>query len=583
MEINMFFNKVTDTPQILNNSADELVRLAKLHNTKVIERIEEVPADEGWLTQSKHQEALINRYGECILLSNSGLVYTAAAQHNALDQAQRALVIELSIELQTVKIKVCSPEVMSQLYRQRNTLNVLQHKKNRRSITTFSQDESRSEAQKLVDALIENAAKAPATDIHIAVNQHTGLATIKFRVFGLMRPFHNHHMGSETWDAKSVTEAMSATINADAVKNNGSPKAFNPKEPLDALFCMQTKTGEKNIRYAQTPTGNGFKVVLRVLSMGAEMGQSNQSVEQLGYSPEQAIIIEEAALSSSGLLIIAGPTGSGKTTTLSILIEQLPAHLAIYTYEDPIEYTLSNATQVPVRADHAHLNWAALSKNALRLDPDVIMFGELRDPVVATEIVNAATTGHLVFTTLHTNSAIGCVTRLHDLGIPFSRLAEPGLLKLFVFQRLLPTNCSHCALLAEHVEASRPIQARQIERLVDYFKADLASLRFANTQPENACKRCQGTGIHGRVVVAEAVKIDATARAFIAAENIVGWEAHLKARGWQSIQAHAKNHVLTGQACPIVTESILSEKFYEPNHPMWHETGLATPISEIHS
>ena len=579
----MFFNKITDTPQTLNNSTDELVRLAKLHKTKVIERIEEVPADEAWLEQSKHQDALISRYGEHILLSKTGLVYTAVAQYNALDQAQRALVAELSIAPQMVKIKVCSSGVMSQLYRRRNMLNLLQHKKDIRSSATPNPDHARSVAQKLLDALIENAAKAPATDIHIAVNQHTGLATIKFRVFGLLRAYRDHLMGSETWDAKSVTEAMSAAINADAVKNNGSPKAFNPKEPLDALFCMHTEDGEKNIRYAQTPTGNGFKVVLRVLSMGAEMGQSNQSVEQLGYPPEQAIIIEEAALSSSGLLIIAGPTGSGKTTTLSMLVEQLPAHLAIYTYEDPIEYTLANATQVPVRADHAHLNWAALSKNALRLDPDVIMFGELRDPEVAKEIVNAATTGHLVFTTLHTNSAIGCVTRLHDLGIPFSRLAEPGLLKLFVFQRLLPTNCSHCALSAEHVEASRPIQARQIERLLNYFKADLASLRFANTQPENACTHCQGTGIHGRVVVAEAVKIDALARAFIAAENIVGWETHLKAQGWQPIQAHAKTHVLTGLACPIVTESILSEKFYQPNPLKSHATGVAAPLLELPS
>ena len=95
----------------------------------------------------------------------------------------------------------------------------------------------------------------------------------------------------------------------------------------------------------------------------------------------------------------------------------------------------------------------------------------------------------------------------------------------------------------------------------------MASLRFANTQPENACTHCQGTGIHGRVVVAEAVKIDASARAFIAAENIVGWETHLKAQGWQPIQAHAKTHVLTGLACPIVTESILSEKFYQPTPP----------------
>ena len=580
----MFFNKlaVTAATENLNNTTVDLARLAQLHNTSVIERIEEIPLDEVWLVQSKHQDGLISRYGEPMLLSQTGIIYTAMTQYQALDQAQRGLMAELSIQPKAIKIKVCSAGVMSQLYRRRNILNQLKDKKDRRQSPENSHNRPRSEAQKLVDALIESAVKESATDIHIEVNQHTGVAAIAFRVYGLLRPYRDHLMGSDTWDANSVTEAMSAAINADAVKNNGSPKAFNPKEPLDALFTMHTADGEKNIRYAQTPTGNGFKVVLRVLSMGAEVGQSNQSVEQLGYAPQQAIIIEEAALSSSGLLIIAGPTGSGKTTTLSMLIEQLPAHLAIYTYEDPIEYTLANATQVPVRTDHAHLNWAALSKNALRLDPDVIMFGELRDAVVATEIVNAATTGHLVFTTLHTNSAIGCVTRLHDLGIPFSRLAEPGLLKLFVFQRLLPTNCSHCALSAETVQANRAIQERQIERLVSYFDSDLAHIRFANTHPNNPCEHCQGTGIHGRVVVAEAVEVDATARAFIATENIVGWEAHLRAKGWQPIQSHAKTYVLAGQACPIVTESILSEKFHLSVQAEGHDAATAAPLLELH-
>jgi type II secretory ATPase GspE/PulE/Tfp pilus assembly ATPase PilB-like protein len=546
-----------DSPDNTYKVNTALHSLASLNKTTIIERVEFIKFDEPWLMASKHQQALRLRYGDTLLLSKNGVIYTSIADYNALDKAQRGLIAELDIAADKVLIKVCLPSVMDELYRKIDNPDTFRNTAKKSVVI-------RSKAQKLVDALIKKAVQQDATDIHIQVNQHTGKAFIAFRVFGLLRPHRDHVMGTEAWAAKDLTESMSALINADAASNNGAPQSFNPREPLDAQIRMQIDNAEKNIRYAQTPTGLGFKVVLRILPVEAEVKETQKTIEQLGYPPAQAALLEEAAVSSSGLIIIAGPTGSGKTTTLSVLIGQLPRHLAIYTYEDPIEYTLENATQISVRPDSERLNWATLSKNSLRLDPDVIMFGELRDPVVAKEIINAATTGHLVFTTLHTNSAIGCVTRLHDLGVSYPRLAEPGLLKVLVFQRLLPTVCAQCALKADEVRESRAMQGRQIERLKLYLKSNLEHIRFANTSANNTCKHCQGTGIHGRVIVAEVVEVDATARAFIAEGDLTGWEANLRTKGWQSIQDHAKEYVLSGKACPIFTETILSEKFTVP-------------------
>jgi general secretion pathway protein E len=547
-----------NSPDHTNKVITALHSLAALNQTTIIERVEFIKSDEPWLMTSNHQQALRTRYGDTLLLSENGAIYTSIADYNALDKAQRGLIAELGIAANEVLIKVCLPSVMDELYRKINSSDTVADTP-KKSVAT------RSKAQKLADALIKQALQQDATDIHIEVNQHTGKAAIAFRVFGLLRPHRDHVMGTDAWAAKDITESMSALINADAASNNGAPQSFNPKEPLDAQIRMHIEDADKNIRYAQTPTGLGFKVVLRILPVEAKVNVMQKTVEQLGYPPAQAALLEEAAVSSSGLMIIAGPTGSGKTTTLSVLIEQLPRHLSIYTYEDPIEYTLENATQIPVRPDNERLNWATLSKNSLRLDPDVIMFGELRDAVVAKEIINAATTGHLVFTTLHTNSAIGCVTRLHDLGVTYLRLAEPGLLKVLVFQRLLPTVCAQCALKVDEVCESRALQGRQIERLKLYFKSNLEHIRFANTSDNNACTHCQGTGIHGRVIVAEVVEVDATARAFIAEGNLTGWDAHLRTKRWQSIQDHAKEYVLSGKACPIFTESILSEKFTVPD------------------
>ncbi len=538
----------------MNNTITALNELAKLHQTRVIDSIEDfdyrfVPLED------KSVELLRTKTQDQILISSDGVIITCTCDPRHLALSKKIVAKVKGIPADKVKLVPVVPLVFGQISKAQLS------KKNELPEELDSEITERSDSQSTLDSIIDHAVRQGASDVHIFV--YSNYAVVRFRIDGLLRTIKDYASQSDTWDVKEVRAVCSTAINSEAAKNNGVKDHFNDKEPLNAQFPIETSRGRRSIRYSQTPHLYGVKVVMRVLAAGAESTTEKPSLESHGYLREQALLIEDITSTSSGLALISGPTGSGKTTTLGTIVKSVPDDLAVYTYEDPVENPLPNAIQVPVddKDPDGRCSWTSLSKNSLRLDPDVIMYGEIRSKLVAAEIVHAATTGHFVLGTVHTNSAIGCTTRLVDLGISHKRLAEPGFLKLFVFQRLIRKNCGECSMAIGKVRPRVGSQdARKISRIRSHFAEGIDSIRFAKTE-NNSCESCGGSGFDGRLLVAEAVVIDKVARGFIANEDLQGWETHLLSRGWKNIMAHAEIHVLNGEACPIVVEKMLSENF----------------------
>jgi type II secretory ATPase GspE/PulE/Tfp pilus assembly ATPase PilB-like protein len=243
------------------------------------------------------------------------------------------------------------------------------------------------------------------------------------------------------------------------------------------------------MRISTLPTMNGEKVVMRLLDRNAAI----HTVEELGFSSTNLKKVLDIIDIPQGIIIAAGPTGSGKTTTLYSLVQHgITTEKNYITLEDPIEYYLDSAAQVAVR-DKIGLDFASILRSILRQDPDVILLGEIRDPETAKVAFNAALTGHQVFTTLHTNSAIETISRLVDLGLrPF---IISSALKGVIAQRLVRRICPHCREQDE-------VDPALLNRLGPLFTAPQLK-----TWHGKGCSRCNRSGFRGRYPLHEILVI----------------------------------------------------------------------------
>ncbi len=400
--------------------------------------------------------------------------------------------------------------------------------------------------QQTLQDIVESALVQDASDIHIFVRRHQ--TRISFRVFGSLVDY-------DVWTRSAGEEITNLIFNdaSDTITGN-----LNKNIPMDAsmnvLVRYQEQYTQVRCRIALMPELNGYNVTIRLLSSTEQVAL----IESLGFSEAHLKLLTRAAQLSHGTIIIAGPTGSGKTTTLATLLALVPQTLKIITVEDPPEKLVPGASQTPVNDNNENLSFAHLSRATLRHDPDVIMIGEVRDDATADVVVQAATTGHLVLSTLHTNSAISIVTRLIDLRVMSQRLADPGLLKLLVFQRLIPVACPGCRMNLGAPEAADVHGADVVDRLREYFGDD-PGVRLRNPA---GCRSCRG-GVVGRTVAAELIWVDNADRAYIQKADILHWQQHLQKGGWQSIEHHAENKVRTGQVCPLDVEYVLNLLFSE--------------------
>ncbi len=366
---------------------------------------------------------------------------------------------------------------------------------------------------RLVDFIISNAINERASDIHIEPEEDH--LSIRYRIDGVLHEITKTHRRLHM----AVVSRIKIISALDIAEH---------RLPQDGRFSLQLQKKRVDLRVSTFPTRNGEKVVLRLL----EQGSMSYKLENLGFDKGSLTVFRRHIHQPYGMILLTGPTGSGKTTTLySALLEVKSPKVNVLTVEDPVEYSLSGVYQMQVNPK-INLTFAAGLRSILRQDPDIIMVGEIRDLETAQMAIRAALTGHLVFSTLHTNDAISTVNRLIDMGI------EPYLicsvLSLAAAQRLVRRICPSCK------EAYTPTR--------DEFKAlGIPTKKGAKLYRGKGCDKCHFTGYFGRVAIVELFELSEQRKQMIL-KGEIGEEIRRQAvkDGMQSIRENGMQKALQG-------------------------------------
>ncbi len=331
---------------------------------------------------------------------------------------------------------------------------------------------------RLVHSVVAQAVQQGASDIHI--NPEEGDTKVLFRIDGVLAP------------AATIKRRMATGV-VSRIKIMADLDIAERRLPQDGRFALSVEGRRVDIRVVTLPLVHGEGVVMRILDKGVSV----QSLQSLGIAPNQLSQLEHAIAKPSGAVLVTGPTGSGKLTTLYGALHALnDGEHSIFTIEDPVEQRIAGIQQMQI-APKAGVTFEVGLRSMLRADPDVIMVGEIRDRETAHIAVEAALTGHLVLSTLHTRDAPSALSRLIDMGIePF---LVSSAIDCVVAQRLARTLCEHC---------KRP------QQLAD---AVLADYGLEGSQPLEAvgCSRCGGMGYRGRLGLYEVMTVDERIRALV--------------------------------------------------------------------
>lgn len=392
-----------------------------------------------------------------------------------------------------------------------------------------------SAQQQRLRMLVLEAIELNATDIHIEVRED--IANIRMRR-------HGELVLHAQWLPKLAREIISVAFNKET---DHAATHFNPLVPQNASMPLEIDNQILRLRLASLPAHQGFDVVMRILTSSVE---EVSPLQELGYTEDQIELLSKAINMPSGAVIVAGPTGAGKTTTLASCMHLVNPSRKVYSIEDPVEKIVPNITQVPVNTEHYDRTFASMTRTTLRMDPDVVVIGEIRDEDTAKIMLRASITGHLVFSTVHTNSAVDIITRLHDLGISHSLLASSNLIVCLICQRLVPLLCKQCAHPIEDSTKHQPHLARWQQAF-----STLSTLKARGTE----CEHCHNQGINGRTVAAEIMWLDAKGREYIEQGKFAAWLAHLKKHGFKTYQDRLIQMTLEGRCDPLDIEKLMGE------------------------
>lgn len=331
---------------------------------------------------------------------------------------------------------------------------------------------------KLVNMVLFQALKMRASDVHL--QPYEDRLQIRYRIDGLL------------YDMETVPKKVQDAV-VSRVKVMGKMDIAERRIPQDGRATIKIGEAEVDVRISSVPTNHGERIVMRLLDKTTNV----YKLDEIGLSPEHLVVMRKVIHMSHGIIFITGPTGSGKTTTLyAILGEVNAAEKNVITIEDPIEYHLAGVSQIQV-ANKKGLTFAAGLRSLLRQDPDVMMVGEVRDEETARIAIQAALTGHLVFSTLHTNDSAGAVSRMLDIGVePY--LVASSLIAV-VAQRLVRVICKECRI--SHDPTPEDLQ------IMKDVKLSLADLPGGKLHKGRGCDNCFNTGYVGRTAIYEVMTI----------------------------------------------------------------------------
>lgn len=352
----------------------------------------------------------------------------------------------------------------------------------------------------LVNMLIFKAVREGASDIHVEPGELA--LRIRFRMHGKMR------------EEASPPKYLQAEV-VSRIKIAADMDVSEKRLPQDGRFSMEVDGDIIDLRVSTLPTSSGEKVVIRILDpRNIQIG-----LPDLGFTREKLKKWRELIVVTEGLLLISGPTSSGKTTTLYASLQEINSiEKNIITVEDPVEYSLPIINQVQIN-ERAGLTFATSLRSILRQNPDIIMIGEIRDSETASIATRASLTGHLVFSTIHTNDAPSSVTRLVDIGVENYLVASA--LRGALAQRLVRLNCPDCK--AEYLPPAPLVELAGLSDSVKFFKSD-------------GCAKCRMTGYKGMTALYELLLVDDSIREFIArGESDVAIKAYARANGMETL------------------------------------------------
>jgi type IV pilus assembly protein PilB len=469
--------RVTKPRRDSKGSAEELKLLSERLGYQFVEDLTDYAIDpDAWelvphSILRRHNAVPIGFSGDVIVVAVSD-----PANVIALDDIRTSTGREL-------EVLVARPEEVEEVLRRLDRLDRSAENLLEEAAATSEEDDSQLEFKadeapivKAINRIITRAVQQRASDIHIEPQQRD--VRIRFRIDGVLS------------DAMHTKRSLHGGI-VSRLKVMADLDIAERRIPQDGRITVTVERRSVDLRVATLPTSWGEKVVLRILDHGTGVHQ----LEELGFEDQALTIYREVIARPHGAVLLTGPTGSGKTTTLYATLESInDVAKNIVTVEDPVEARIAGLSQIHVNPK-AGLSFATALRSILRTDPDVVMVGEMRDTETANIGIQAALTGHLVFSTLHTNDAASAMTRLVEMGVEAFLVGSA--IECVVAQRLARRLCSKCS---ESYTAGSELVAHIGLPVVRGQKAP--KLRRAV-----GCSACAGTGYHGRVAIIEVLRV----------------------------------------------------------------------------